>query len=245
MPDSLATMLASIDDGGENTAAEMRAVIQALYDWIPPIEKYKMGRLPSETAHADDDFFSTYSGYTELAVTGSATWSLGHSGLGVSFTGQSANDGAVALKAFTASGPPLTIETAMSLLTKRGANPGAGIILSDGVISTSNCMWTGVLSTNNFYGGSGTLTNLGAVSAGQYDGNGEGLLYLRLIWKSANNFARAYSLDGHTWTDFAAADTGFTLTPTHIGFVGTAWSVAGPHLATYKYLRVYETDLSV
>lgn len=247
MPDSLAAMLALINDNtsGDISAADHRATIEALYEWIPPEQKYLVGRLPGETAHDDDDFFEAYSGYTEVTVSGSGTWALGRAGLGVSYTGQAVGDVVAALKPFTASGPPITIETAMSgLIRTGGSTAGAGIILTDGTTSGSNGYWT-IYGHQLLHGGGGTLATMPQTSLGTGVPAGDGLLYMRVTWKSANTFTRSYSTDGDTWTDFAAADSSFTMTPTHIGFAASAWTVAGPHTARFRYLRVYEADLSV
>lgn len=248
MPDSLATMLGLINDNtsGDISAADHRATIQALYDWIPDEQKYLVGRLADETPHADDDFFTAYSGYTEVVPSGTGTWTLTRNGVGVKFTGQSASHGVAALKAFTPSAPPVTFETAMSAMVKSGGSSAmAGLVLTDGTTTTSGAYWAGLGASHLLIGGGTTLSTLAQTTVGTGVLDGDGLVYIRVIWRASNSFARAYSLDGVQWTDFAASPLSLTMTPTHVGFLGSSWTIAGPHLATFRYLRVYEADLSV
>lgn len=250
MPTSLAAMLTSINDGGANTAAEMRAVITALYDWIPPLEKYKMGRLAGETAHASDDFFSTITGYTEVDVTGTTTWSSTRAGATCVFAGQSSNDFSCLLKAIPAAGLPTTIETRTVATIKEANNPMYGLLFTDGTASTSNLMGVGVVGADtgvpqlyNFSATIGTVTaNLMVDTVLSTE---IGNPFIRLTCISANNFGWSLSPDSENWTDFAFADLTPTLTPTHMGFFVSSWNGAGNQIASFNYLRVYDADLSV
>jgi hypothetical protein len=252
MPLSLTAMQALFNDNtaGDISAADGRDVIGALYDWIPPEQKYRMGRLPGETAHADDDFFSTYSGYTEMEVSGNATWAATRGGLTVTFDSQTTSQIAVALKAFTASGPPITIETAWTSTIVSASAPGFGICFADGVTAPDDFAGMGTLvGSADIIECNGAMNGAQNFNAGmslQRGGlNAQGPMYARFIWKSADTWAWAISPDGETWTDFGDADRSFTMTPTHIGFWVTAWSQTSPQIVSYKYLRVYEADLSV
>lgn len=249
MPDSLATMLASIEDDGANTAAEVRAVIQALYDWIPRDQKYRMGRLAGETAHADDDFFTAYSGYTEHTPTGTATWGLSRFGLSAAFHSQSGSDLAVAVKPLTPSSPPVTIETQWSSTVKVDINPGFGLAFTDGTVDASNVIGLGGLSNFSMVAPVGTLTSVGSGPIGhtlERSQLHQGLITARLIWTAANTFAWAISPDGGTtWTDWGSSTLAHTFTPDHIGFFVTGWGATAPNIASFAYLRVYEADLSV
>lgn len=248
MPLTLAQMEALIADGGANTAAEMRQVIKALYDWIPPIEKYKRGRLAGETAHASDDFFTAYSGYTEQVVTGTATWGLSNIGLGVKFNGQSSNDISCTLKAVPG-GPPLTIETCWSALIQTASNPVLGLVLTNGTATTSTAAGIGDFSNFGTAVIGGTLTNMATSAISPNIERGrihQGMIFVRLIQRSTNAFRFAVSLDGTNWTNFGGADFNFGgFTPTHMGFFVSAWSATSVYTAAFPYLRVYEADLSV
>lgn len=251
MPDSLATMLASFNDNtsGDISAADGRGIIQALYDWIPRDQKYRMGRLAGETPHADDDFFTAYSGYTEHSPTGTATWAHSRFGLTAAFNSQAGGDLAVAVKPLTPSSPPVTIETQWSATVKVDTNPGFGLAFTDGTVDASNVIGFGGLSNFSIAAPAGTLTS---AASGPIAGTLErsylhqGLFTARLIWTAANTFAWAISPDGGTtWTDWGSSTIAHTFTPDHIGFFVTGWGAATPNVVSFAYLRVYEADLSV
>lgn len=253
MPTSLAAMLALINDNtsGDISAADVRTVIQGLWDWVPPLEKYKMGRQAGETAHASDDFFTTYSGYTEQTPTGTAVWGVSRAGLSCVMAGQAGNDICAALKAVPAAGVPTTIETWASDALSATNNPGWGLIFTNGTASTSSLVGIGKLndtSTRNLYTFAGTLTSVTATilsgsprphaaDAGQYP--------LRLTWASSNTFAWSTSSDTQNWTDFSAGNLTPTLTPTHMGLFATSWGSSETEVASFRYLRVYDANLTV
>lgn len=249
MPLTLAQMLALLPDNTTGLISEedVRDVVEALYDWIPNDVKYLAGRLPTETAHASDDFFSTYSGYTEQTPTGTATWAAGLGGLAVKFDSQSSNDLAATLKAIPA-GPPLTIQTAWSTAIYQAANPGIGLLFTDGTAATSTIAAFGDLSQFGTTSLTGTLTN---ASAGGAAANLErlrlhqGLIHVRWVWEATNTFSWNISVDGTTWTKLNGGDLTTTITPTHMGLWVSAWSVGNPITAAFRYLRVYEADLSI
>lgn len=248
MPDSLATMLASFNDNtsGDISAADGRGIIQALYDWIPPEQKYRMGRLPGETAHADDDFFTAYSGYTEQTPTGSATWAAGRSGLTVAWNSVGAEDMAFTVKAIPAAGVPITIETSFVAEMTNNANPGLGLVFTDGTGSGANVAGAGIVMTGGnpqMFRFSGTAGSYGA--AGHSPSATEIPHFLRLTWISSNLFGWSISPDGETWTDWSAADFAKTITPTHMGLFVISNNASEPQTALFHYLRVYEADLSV
>ena len=248
MPTSLAAMLALFNDNtsGDISAADGRTVIQALYDWIPTDVKFLAGRLPSETAHASDDFFTAYSGYTEQTPTGTATWAAGHGGLGVKFDDQAGNDMAATLKAIPG-GPPLTIQTCWQIAVITGSNPGVGLVLSDGTTATSNVAGFGSFGGFAMATVTGTLTNATTSAQTAIDRTNllQGILHVRLVWVSANNFAWAISPDGSNWTDWGVAAFSTSFTPTHMGLWVSTWSNTVPGAAVFRYLRVNESDLSV
>jgi hypothetical protein len=212
-------------------------------------QAYLRGRLPGETPHAHDDFFKTYTGYTEQTPTGSATWSTSRFGLSCVFEDQSGNDLAATLKPLTPSFP-VTIESALSGAINVASNPGMGILFADGTSSTSNAAVFGGLSNYSLITAVGTLTSMGAGTPGQTYENRfllqSPLTLIRLIWTTTNTFAWAISPDyGTSWTDWDGGTFSHTFTPTHIGFFATSWSGTVRYAASWPYLRVYEADLSV
>lgn len=252
MPTSLADLLTSIQDAGSNTAAEMRNVITALYDWIPPTEKYRLARLPGETAHSADDFFASYAGYTEQAPSGTATWAATRGGLGCKFNSVASSNVAVAVKAIPAAGVPITIETRLSMAIDGTSNPSAGIVFTSGTAVGSNFAGFGIMTASG--GATGWTTPSGTLNGATSGINGAGVgtwmmgpgTFIRLIWSAANVFEVAVSPDGQLWVDFALTTFSRTFTPTHMGFYVTNWTAgAAVQAVTFDYLRVYEADLSV
>lgn len=251
MPTSLAAMLALINDNtsGDISAADHRATIQALYDWIPNTQKYLMGRLAGETAHAADDFFTTYSGYTEQTPTGSATWSLGRAGLTVTWNSIGANTMAATLKAVPAAGVPITIETALVAAMKNSDNSGLGLCFTNGTGSGADVTGIGWVmaaagAPPSLYKFDGILTAYGVTLLHQAVIVLGSPQFLRLVWKSANTFGWSISADGELWTDWNTADISNAMTPTHMGFWVINNTVTTRQTALFHYLRAYEADLS-
>lgn len=252
MPTSLAAMLALINDNtsGDISAADVRTTIQGLYDWIPATEKYKMGRLAGETAHASDDFFTAYTGYTEQAPTGTVTWAASRGGLSAKFVSVASADIAATLKAVPAAGMPCTIETCIITEAFRAeANNGAGLIFTDGTAATSNIAAFGPMTTAGATGlsvPSGTLTaaTSNVTTAGTTPTN-YSEVFLRWVWSAANTFELAVSPDGEAWVDFSLTTFSRTFTPTHMGLWVTNWGAATQNVAAFRYFRVYDADLSV
>lgn len=256
MPLSLTAMQALFPDNtaGDISAEDGRDVIGALYDWIPRVEKYRVGRLPGETAHAADDFFTSYSGYTEQTPTGTATWGASRGGLSCKFVSITAADFAATLKAVPAAGVPITIETQFQFPSITTGNPTVGLLFTDGTATTSNLAGFGPMDSGGtnqvIIPAEGTLTsvtsNIGAPIATLI----QPLHYLRVIWKSANTFATTASADGETWVRMntgGSATFTRTFTPTHMGFYVSNWtgSANATQHVVFNYLRVYEADLSI
>jgi hypothetical protein len=250
MPLSLAQIQALLADNttGDISEADARDVATALFNWIPYLDRYRMGRQAGETDHADDDFFTSYSGYTEANVTGSATWAVSNNGLTCYFNSQSANDLSVSLKAITAGGPPITIETMFNGSVLDANNPGFGICFTSGTASSSSAFAVGGLANFDNVKMTGTLTSMTSTAITNIETGFHlsGPTLWRVIWKSADTWAWCISPDGGTtWTDFGESDVASTFTPTHVGFWVTAWGQTTKQVATWAYLRVYEADLSV
>jgi hypothetical protein len=70
-------------------------------------------------------------------------------------------------------------------------------------------------------------------------------LYLRLVWTAANTWGFAWSPDGVSWTDYNFSTFAATMTPTHFGPWVSSWGQTVPLVASFEYVRVTESDLSV
>lgn len=247
-----AALLAQMADGGNNTAEEVRDNIVS--GWTPGWVRYLDHRLPSETAHADDDFFTGDSSadYTEVAASGSATWTYGTLGvLSCHFINQSNLDWAAALKALTPNSAPVTIESRVTPMTLDNGFIAVGIGFADGVL-TSSTMQAAVLGS----AGTGTLGRLAPTDGGTITNSDwlthdipntfvGGSIYMRVVWEGSNTFSWSVSPDGVSWTSFGDADVTPTLTPTHFGAFVTAYGNNIRQAVSFDYFRVYESDLSV
>ena len=237
--------IAAIDNGGVNTAAEVRTALTSL---LTPANIRALAAVSS--AHGDDDEFDddTKTGITETTPTGTATWTEANGVLSVKFDTQSSTDIAVALKALTPNTAPVTIETAVRLLTAQTANPMVGVCFTDGTGATANVAATilGMTATDPFLSAAyGVINNLTAPASYSALFGVESLLYMRIVWTAANTFEIVLSPDGVSWTKFGVSDISKTMTPTHFGCVVSAWSQTFESVASFQYLRVTETDLSV
>lgn len=217
------------------------------------IDGYLRGRLPDETAHANDQFFpGTTPGGTALTVSGTATWVQGRGRLGVRFDSQSTTDAAVRLWSLTPSAAPVTIETAVEVMLAESGIPHVGLCFTDGVVGTSNC-WTALIFTGSvtasFYVYKGTLNNFGSASTAganvAVNAMPWGRMHIRSVWTAADTFEPAWSPDGVTWTDFGITADAHTMTPTHFGVLVSTWGGTEKDAVSVNYLRVNETDLSV
>ena len=208
------------------------------------------GRLPGETPHIDDDFFTadTSADYTETAASGTATWVYGtRDSVEVEFVNQSSVDWAVALKTVPAAGVPITIETRIDTAGKENENfTAAGLCFTSGTATTSEIFVVGIgaagtrVMTTNTDGQ--TITNADWSSVQIIHGES---LMIRLIWSAADSFDISVSTKGSRWVDLGATTFTRTFTPTHMGFAVTTYGNAHPSVVGYDYLRVYESDLSV
>lgn len=204
------------------------------------------------TAHANDQEFTGTIGGTAVTPTGTVTWTQSRGLLSAKFASQSSLDLAARLYALTPSSAPVTIDTVMRLSAEQANNPMAGLVFANGTSDSSNAVGIGfvlVASTltvaiNSF---TGTLTNASAAgAAGSVSAGGQvGWIHLRLVWTAANTWAYAWSPDGISYTDLGASTFASTMTPTHFGVFVSSWSAAGPYVASFEYLRVTESDLSV
>lgn len=300
------TDIAAIDDGGANTAAEVRTALTsvlgradlgslptpsakgdiAVYDgtawvvvssgandqvltadsaetagvkWATPSGGGGGGDVPAwvtnlavrpDPAHADDDEFdddSLSGDWTALTVSGSHVISESLGLLSVSYQNQSSSDLNGIVKALTPTTPPVTVETVMRMHDLGDNYYICGLVFSDGVTAVDNIAAFTMNGNVVDYVRNGTFTAAGGPVGGTL-----GLdaaiwpLYMRLIWKSANTFAAAWSPDGVSWTDAGISDQSLTLSPTHVGLVWSRWGGGTePGIVSFEYLRVAEGDLSV
>ncbi len=223
--------------------------------WSPEWVQYLQHRMPDETGHADDDFFSSDSSadYTETADSGTAVWTYGtYDVLSVAFDNQDTTSWATSLKAVPAAGVPITIETHfMNTGVLNESFNYVGLCFTSGTATSSEIASWGVGHTNvdttrygRFSADGNTIASADwASTRGTPDTNrGFGL---RLIWSAADTFAMSVSGDFVNWTDHDVADLTRTFTPTHMGFVVGTYGNVSTSVATFDYLRVYESDESV
>jgi hypothetical protein len=228
-------------------------------DWVPtrPYPDTWLDALfarPSdETVHANDQEFDGTIGGTELTVSGTADWLQTGSRLYVEAASQTANDMAARIYSLTPTSAPVTIEAAIQI-DRFPAEQFlmVGIFFSDGVTATDNVNTLFAYHQDNanayldILPMHGTFTNVATAETGISDQPSllRVTFYLRLIWSASNTFKAQYSYNNIWWNnlDMSISDT---LTPTHIGVFASTWSDAGPGQATFEYLRVTESDLSV
>ena len=204
-----------------------------------------------ETVHADDDEFDDESidvAWTEVTVTGTTIWTESRGVLSVKTYSQTASDVNPILKPMSATFP-VTIETALRVSVRDTNYLMTGLIFTDGVSSTSNCIiampyWhtSGVIMSFR----SGTLTSISSDYGGLNMSDAWmpfPFLYQRLIWTSANTFKYLWSMDGVTWEDHYGAKAK-TMTPTHYGVYVSTWGGSVQVASAFEYFRVTEADLS-
>lgn len=200
--------------------------------------------------NGDDEEFDATLGGTNIATTGTATWTQDNDLLSCSFTNQSVNDMDARVWALTTPSSPITIETRINTNSLYFANnPSCGILFTDGTTSAANVAGVGVgtnTSSRFITQVTGTVTNFSlpaTVSPGRI--LERDWTYLRYTWISSNTFGWSWSPDGVSWTDFATADMTPTITPTHFGVWVSSWSNTSTSIATWEYLRRTNSDLSV
>jgi len=222
---------------------------------IPEWIEYLAARQSDETAHADDDLFTSDSSadYTTQTVSGSAAWTISRGLLSVKFNSQTAGDLSAYLKAITSASAPITIEARMKSWTDHTASYDydMGIIFTSGT-ATSSFLYGFSYKTQNdatpqLLSVDGTLTALTTKRVGSSSNVPihTGGLYMRVTWVTANTWAVSWSPDGVSYTDYGMADDTSSYTPTHFGFYVTSGGGTVPTVTAFDYLRVYDSDLSL
>jgi hypothetical protein len=199
-----------------------------------------------EAAHADDQEFNDALGGTTLTVTGTGTWTQTKGVLNCVFHTQNTGDTTSNLYSLTPSTHPVTVETAYRFMGKNSTYYHVGVGFTDGVIGSSNVITAMTQYSSEQIGAwHGTLTNMNTSVATIISPGAGGMIYARLIWSAANTFKTLFSADGIGWTQLALANVSKTMTPTHFGPVLSSWAATPPAVATFEYLRVTESDLSL
>lgn len=221
---------------------------------VPEWIRYLAVRQDDETVHADDDLFGSDSSgdYTEIDVTGTTTWTTSRGLLSCLFEDQTAGDAGCYVKSITSASAPMTISTRVRLENADQNSDVIGLCFTDGATTGDDMVGAQVqLDASAFslalvngpitaFDGDFTLIFSSAPQTPLLNG-----LYMRLIWTAANTFAMAVSPDGVSWTDYASAADTFTFTPTHLGVFVTSYGGTAQAIATFDYIRVYDSDLSV
>lgn len=141
---------------------------------------------------------------------------------------------------------PITIEAAFRMWRRYATNyQMLGVLFTDGTAQTSKCVWINpYASTNTATAWTVRTGTWNALNAGEtasspnvtYELIG-GPMYQRLRWSAANTFQSWYSCDGVGWHKLPTADLTHTITPTHIGFAVSTWTINTPCMASVEYFR--------
>lgn len=146
---------------------------------------------------------------------------------------------------------PFVIEGAFRCFRRYATNYMMwGLIMTDGLLSTSKAMWMMPYSSTATGGNAhtlsvryGTRSNVAtdALSGSQTWEHPSGPLYQRLTAVSADLWRGEYSVDGVQWVQVPTADWSYAMTPTHVGFAMGSWGTAsGQKIGSVEYFRVYQ-----
>jgi hypothetical protein len=254
------TDITAINDGGANTASEVRTALTSVLNRSIPQDSWLSNlfvRPSTESAHDDDDEFDTDSSadWTEVDISAGGGMDFNIGAHVASFM-HDASSGASGdyqgiLKSLGSLTSPVTIETVWEGMGGGGTNGhgSAFLTFSDGVIGSSNHYSTCYVAGADLRANYGTLTALDssftvAAAIGSDMPGFTGRLYMRAIWKSANTWTSQWSVDGAHWHDWGLGNPSKTMTPTHFGLGWLNWGAAESSIAKFEYFRVYESDLS-
>lgn len=221
---------------------------------VPEWVSYLAARQSDETPHADDDFFEdgTKTGWTEATIAGTAVWTEARGLMSVKASGGTTGDAAVCVKPITASGPPLSIESAVTMWDIPADFHSVGICFTDGTVEASNVvsmrLSTRSTGADSFQVYTGTLGNADATARVSLSRSGPaalGRIYMRLVQTASNTWAANFSHAGVPWEDLGLAPFSFTFTPTHYGMIASNFAGTRPLMASWDYFRVYEANLDV
>ncbi len=239
------TDIAAIDDGGANTALEVRTALTSVLAraWGDPV-------VPAGTA-GDIEWDGTDSaGMSEVTVSGSQTIIEQNGLLSVSFEGQSASDFNCLLSAQSFSiGDEWAIPVRVFARphATSGVSLRAGIVFTDGVLGSSNCVAFYMQTTALvaaifiFVGSHGTLTDgtdttPGAVTS-EIPVQNFPWVWMKLTYAAANSWQISVSPDGLSFTTMGESTFEKIMTPTHVGPMWHNDTAIGDAIATYGPLR--------
>ncbi len=124
-----------------------------------------------------------------------------------------------------------------------------GLMFADGTTASSNAFAIGIYTGAGGFTLAkfvGTLTNMTVTNIiTDLAHHVASLMRLRLVWTASNTWAWAISSAAGPFTDFSSSTISATLTPTHFGPFVSSWSQAFQSVASFQYVRVNESDLSV
>lgn len=244
---SAETDIAAIDDGGENTALEVRTALTSvlgradLGSWQDPA-------VPDGTVGDIEWSGTDLSAFTAVTPTGTQSQLEGTGLMSAKFSGQSPNDLCAILKPHT-----FSIGDSFAVPVRTLVSPGgtssvaimAGLAFTDGLLTSSNVaavhLQTNSPSSAPFVvvGRHGTLTN--AATAPQVSNSlltvSFPWLWLRLDYSALNTFILWVSPDGLQWSTLNIGTFTKAMTPTHVGFVYMADDAAGDAIASFGPLR--------
>lgn len=219
---TLAQMLATLPDGGANTAAEVRTIIEGII-------KSKIWATASLDDPDDVWWESNLGDFTAVSPGGTQTIVEGDGRLSVRFSGQAATTFNARVKAYSFTiGDSFAVP--VRLLAPSADFNMAGIVFSDGAGTTDDMVAlivevdsSGGLQVLIRSGAFDTISSFGTIAVVAPEAPLPEL-WIRMTYQAANTWRLAFSPDGYSWTTLGLADETATLTPTHFGL---CWSVYG------------------
>jgi len=213
--------------GGDITANTIRDIVETCH---PPY----FGSEGGDTA--DYLWDGDLSGFTELDVTGTTTWTESRGRVSCLVNGTTAGDTNVQLKARTFTAGDAFVVPILGLFAPDAAagEVAAGLVFADGAVAGSNCVIANVKFVNVAVGADlnagyilegshGTLTANTTVPWSSDAEGGPGplsMVFCKIVFTSTSAYTVSFSPDGITYSSFGEAAFDPTMTtPTHVGLV--------------------------
>ena len=144
---------------------------------------------------------------------------------------------------------PITIEASFRMWRRYATNyQMLGLIFTDGATLSNKGLWMNPYSSTSTATawtvrteGFNALNQSGASYAPGPNTTWEmigGPMYQRMRWSAANTFQSWYSCDGIGWIKIPTGDMSYTMTPTHVGFCISTWTINTPCMGSVEYFRV-------
>lgn len=199
-----------------------------------------------DTANAVDDEFddgSISGDWTGVdGGTGTVVWTETRNALNALFYSNPGNKAYAKLKATTLADG----EAFETLITGRtnalSQFPFTGLILTDGVLTSSNAFVACVFSNASVYdvptirGGTVSDLSISTFLDGINSVTPRGAVRLRLFRTDSTHYGIKLSGNGVDWVQFGSTyNPGFT--PTHAGPMVTSWTSGEKHIASFEYFR--------